>query len=514
MAQHGISTTISKVQGTGNGGRVAQDPNSDLAPYVPSPQNPWDARKASHLMRRAGFGARPEEIPAILSLGVNRTADLLLTPAQVQLQEFGVQVLPHGEILYLANDLNAQRAQWLHHMATTLYPLQEKMVLFWSDHFSVGAENGNYAPLLPGLNNLLRRHALGSFRQMLIDVTKNPAMLFWLDNNVNGRLVGTTPTINENYGRELLELYTMGVNAGYTQADVVQVSRCLSGMSTVDITISNQYLYRPTWHVAGTKQVSFGSGPNGDQPTTIPAGTGETELDYLLDNAILRFKPTAEYMVTKIWEYFVEANPYPALVTELANRFRASGYNIRSLMSIVLRSSYFFSDQAIGALVKNPVEYVVGAIRNLNLQFGGLTSYTTIGPRLETMGYPLLRYSNPSGLADGVAWIDSSTMMARANFANELTMVNPGNLGARFDYGREILIHNLTTAQAVVDKYLDILVGGNVPAPVREQLYDFMNRTDAGYEPFRFTQGVGGKVSEKVRGLVHLILALPEYQIN
>src|SRR5688572_7749376 len=107
MAQHGIAATLTNVRGTGNGGgQVSQDPNSDLAPYVPSPQNPWDARKAAHLMRRAGFGARPEEIAAILSLGVDRTIDLLLTPAQVQLQESGVQVLPHGEILYIAGDLN------------------------------------------------------------------------------------------------------------------------------------------------------------------------------------------------------------------------------------------------------------------------------------------------------------------------------------------------------------------------------------------------------------------------
>jgi uncharacterized protein (DUF1800 family) len=471
-------------------------------------------------MRRAGFGARPEEIAAILSLGVDRTIDLLLTAGQVQLQESGVQVLPHGEVLYIAGDLNHQRAQWLHHMATTLYPLQEKMVLFWSDHFSVGAENANYTPLLPQLNNVLRRHALGSFRQMLIDVTKNPAMLFWLDNNVNGRLVNSVPTINENYGRELLELYTMGVNAGYTQADVVQVSRVLSGMSTVDLGFSNQYLYRPTWHVTGTKQVSFGSGPNGDQPTTIPAGTAETELDFLLDNAILRFKPTAEYMVTKVWEYFVEQGPSPALVTELANRWRSTGYNIRALMSIVLRSSYFFSDAAIGALVKNPVEYVVGVIRNLNMPFAGTQSFITMGLRIETMGYPLLRYSNPSGLADGVAWIDSSTVIARANFANELSATAAGSLGAQFQtaWMREIATHGLSSATAIVDHYLNVLVGGNVPGTVRDQLLDFMNRIDAGYEPFRMFNPNGtlntAKINEKVRGLVHLILALPEYQIN
>jgi hypothetical protein len=139
--------------------------------------------------------------------------------------------------------------------------------------------------------------------------------------------------------------------------------------------------------------------------------------------------------------------------------------------------------------------------------------YQTMGLRIEVMGYPLLRYSNPSGLADGTAWIDSSTVMARANFANELTQIaNAGiGLGPNFPYTREVVLHKLRTAQAIVDHYLGILVGGEVPIAVRELLYDFMNRVDTGYEPFRLTTA---KLNEKVRGLVHLILSLPEYQIN
>src|SRR5688572_2655998 len=95
------------------------DPGADLAPYAPTPQDPWDERKARHLLRRAGFGGRPEEIEAVLAIGVDRTIDLLLTPSNTQLQEFGAQVLPHGEVLNL-NNLDAQRAQWLYHMVTTL----------------------------------------------------------------------------------------------------------------------------------------------------------------------------------------------------------------------------------------------------------------------------------------------------------------------------------------------------------------------------------------------------------
>jgi hypothetical protein len=498
MAQQGIVGKVRGRRGAGRkGGSIASDPNYDLAPFVPSPQTPWDARKAAHLIRRAGFGARPEEIPAVLSLGVDRTVDLLLTPSLAQLPGFGSQVLPHGEVLDLTYDLTSQRGQWLYEMVNTSYPLKEKMVLFWHDHFSVGAEVAqNQGPLLIPHLNIFRRHGLGSFREMLVDVTKDPAMLYWLDNNVNGRLVNNVPTINENYGRELLELYTMGVHGGYTQQDVVQVSRCLTGHSTTGL---NTYQYIPTWHVTGNKTVLG---------RTVPGGTGDTELAYLLDQVILPWPATAEYIVSKLWAFFVSEQPYPALITELANRFRSSNFNIRAVMSIILRSNYFYSDLAIGELVKSPVEYVVGAIRNLNLP---IVNYRSLGLTIENIGWSLMRYSNPSGLKDGVAWIDSQTLIHRANFANNATMVANSPIGSRFDPAREIVLNNLQSAEAIVDHYLQILVGGTVPAAVRQNLYDFMHRVDTGYQPFNFS---ANKVSQKVRGLAHLILSLPEFHQN
>jgi hypothetical protein len=472
------------------------DPAADLAPFVPSASDPFDERKAAHLMRRAGFGARPEELPAIVALGVDRTVDLLLIPSTAGLRSYGAQVLPHGEVLDLNYDVAAQRAQWLSEMVHGFYPLKEKMALFFSDHFSVGVETTQASPLLIPHVNIFRRHGLGSFRQMLIDVSRDPAMLYWLDNYLNGVVRGGVPVINENYGREVLELYTMGVNGGYTQADVVEVSKCLSGWGVDGY---NTYLYTASRHVTGPKTV-LGQ--------TIPS-MGEQEVYYLFDNVILPWPATAEYMVRKIWEYFVAPAPSPALVTELANRFRADKFNLRSLMSTILRSRYFYSDAAIGTLVKNPVEFVIGAMRGTNTS---VNSYRTLSARIVAMGYPLLRYTNPFGLEDGDAWLDSSTIVARANFANELTQVSTtAGFQNRFDPAREIVRANLTTSNAIVDHFLRILLPVEPPQAVRTALYDFMNRVDTGVVPFTFTPA---KISEKVRGLVHLILALPEYQLN
>ena len=495
MSQHGKTATQGVAQAIAPGSGALADPNFDLAPWSPSGTDVWDRAKAAHLMRRAGFGARPEEIDAIVALGLDRTVDLLLTTPTSGLQEYGTQVLPTGEVLNLTYDLASQRGQWLNEMANTPYQLREKMVLFLTDHFSVGSEVINDVPLKLPHANIFRRHGLGSFRQMLIEVTADPAMLLWLDNNINGRLVNGVPTINENYAREIMELYTMGVNGGYTQNDVVQAARCLSGWT---LTGNNRFFYNASWHVTGNKTV-LGS-------TILSAGQQEV---YSLIDVLLAWPATAEYMVTKVWKFFVSENPYPALVTELAKRWRADGFNFRALMNIVLRSNYFFSSAARRVLIKNPVEFVINAIRNTATP---IYRFVNLGQRVQDMGWSLLRYSNPAGYDDGTYWISTQAMIARCNFAAELTQVS-GTAGVwpRFDPAREVVRMNLQTAEEIVDHFLGILVDGDVPPQVRYSLYDFMNRADRGSDPFVLTPA---KINEKVRGLVHLILSLPEYQMN
>jgi uncharacterized protein (DUF1800 family) len=462
-----------------------------LAPFEPSSSRPWDRRLAAHLLRRATFGAR-DELDAVVQIGVQRAVDLLLQPAQAQLQELGSQVLPHGEILDLSYDLTSQRAQWLYEMVNGSSPLRERMTLFWHDHFSVGSKTPDSVPLLLRHVNVLRRHALGSFRDLLLDVTRDPAMLHWLDNRVNG--VGGK--VNENYGREVLELYTMGAQAGYTQTDVYECARCLSGWTLDGL---NACRFDPALHLTGNKVV-LGK--------TI-ASAGEQELFDLVDNAILPWPRTAEYLVGKIWRYFVSPNPDPDVIAELATRFRASGFHIGQLMDSIFRSNAFYDDSVIGMLVKSPVEFVAAALRGTDTR---ITSYRELGKRVAAMGLPLLRYGNPAGLDEGIGWLNSTTVLARNNFADELTrMSTTYGVQNRFDPNAQVLTHNLTTAEQIVDRYLDMLVGGQVPAAVRYSLYDFMNYVDSGWEPFVVTQG---KLTQKVRGLVHLILSLPEFQIN
>ncbi len=470
---------------------IAPDPYSDLAPFVATAKNPWDPAKAAHLMRRAGLGASPEEIPTIVQQGMHASVDKLLAVTTSGLQETGQIRLPNGELLRLSSRSFGATHQWLHELATTKQPLKEKMALFWSDHFSVGTKDRRHEALLVRHINVFRKHGLGRFHDLLVAVTRDPAMLWWLDNNVNGQPEHGRPKINENYGRELLELYTLGVNAGYTQKDVREAAKCLTGWSTGAI---DQFAYKPAWHVPGRK--SF-------LGTTI-LSNGQREVHDLLDT-ILGHPAAARFLVTKIWKYFVSETPYPQLIEVLADKWRKSGYDIKFLMSTIFRSNYFYSSRSIKTLVKNPVEVYAQATRALHVKW---RFYLYADRGLAAMGYRLMDYSDPSGYRDGIAWIDEMAIIARANFANDATQMG---FKATFDPNREISRLNLSTAKAIVDHYLRVLGVDNVPANTRSVLYLFMDLVDTGRQKFTLTPA---KINEKVRGLVHLALSLPEYSIN
>lgn len=516
-AMQGIGSSTARQTGkAAPTGGTAQSANSavvELEPWVPSAADPFDEAKAAHLMRRAGFGASPEERKTLARVGVHRTVDLLTIPSNWPLQEWGTQILPTGEILNLHSNLTHQRAQWIHEAVFTHYPLKEKMALFWHDHFSVGIVGGITVPLQLPHVNIFRRHGLRKFRDMLVEVSRDPAMLFWLDNRING--AGRRQRINENYGRELLELYTMGEGAGYTQGDVVEASKCLAGWS---LRYYNKFWYNPAFARAG-------AGVKTVLGNRI-ANANQEQDGYQLIDVLLRQKATAEYITGKIWSYFVAERPpasapteqklWDDIIVELGQRFMEVGYDIRMLMSVILRSKYFFSDRAIGKLVKNPMEYVIGTMRNLDSPFVG--RYATVGFRIEQMGLPLFRYSNPSGLDDGQAWIDSQAVINRSNFADDFTRTSTtANFRVRWNPMTVIARHNLTSKALIIDHFLGALVGP-VPAQVRANLSEFMDYYDGTssrvYRPYDALPTNSQYRVSKVRGLVQLILALPEYNIN
>ncbi|MEZ5988183.1 MAG: DUF1800 domain-containing protein [Planctomycetota bacterium] len=452
------------------------------------------------MFRRAGFGATAAELSGALAIGVDRTIDTLLVAPGWPIPSQGVFMLPNtGEIVNM-NQTNGQIGAWLYLMQNSPFPLTEKLCLFWHDHFATGINKVQYANMMGDQINIFRRFGLRSFRSLLIEVSKDPAMLYWLDNRLS-----TKAKPNENYAREVFELYSMGVTGPYTENDVQEAARALTGFTA----IYGYSYFNANNHDTGVKTILGKQLNNG-------AGTaGAKDLEDLVD-IILGTPATSKYMVRKIWEYFVYENPSQAFIDQLAARWVQDKYDVRALMETIFRSKAFFSSRSMGGLVKNPVEYMVGALRNL----GEVNvNYSRVAARMTPL-YALLNYDNPSGLPDGIAWIDSQALLNRANYGRDV--VQQRNSYIRFlfsgmpylppfDVAKVIADNKLDTPTKIVDWFLDALVAVPVPAAVRTNLITFMT-SDNGTTSFQWNEA--SHAQRKGAGLIHLILALPEAQMN
>ena len=342
-----------------------------------------EAVQTGHLLRRAGFAPSPTELSAASSAGVDATLDRLLHPEQV-------------DDSVLANALSAQafdlsaiadlRRWWLLRMAGTKRPLVEKMTLFWhgvltSDARKVGRGNYMYTQ-----NEFLRAHALGSLRDLLIGISKDGAMLRFLDGHGSNK---AHP--NENYAREFMELFTMGVG-NYTQEDVTAAARALTG-----------------WYVT-TEVVGFLPNAHDSGVKTFLGHTGNLGLTDVVD-IVLAHPATPHYLARRMWTFFAYPDPSDADLAPVIGAFHSSKANIASMVEAVFRSPAFFSAKAYRALVKSPVELVAGLARQLALPIGIEAS-----PATEAMGQALFAPPSVAGWPGGPAWLSTGAWMARMRY--------------------------------------------------------------------------------------------------
>jgi uncharacterized protein (DUF1800 family) len=342
-------------------------------------------------------------------------------------------------------------------------------------------------------------------RDLLVGVSRDPAMLHWLDNWLN---TATLP--QENYGREIMELFSMGVDGGYTEQDVKAAARAFTGW-TLQHEFSNVYVFDSSQHDYGPKQFLGVNIQN-------PAPHGERDgLDVI--ERILQQPATARYLVRKLVEYFVLKDPDQGVVDLLAVQFAQTDYDLRDLMSTILRSNLFYGPAAMRSLVKSPMEHMIGAMRSLGVstvRYGGISRQNNrglpngLGDRVFRMGFDLLNYGDPSGVAEGTTWINSLSVIERGNAMMDLTRTRNSEIAAIMDPMQEINRVGLTTADQVVDHYLRVLVDDDVPAEVRQNLKTYMVTRDNA-QPFVFSVSDPNAVNIKVRGVIHMIMLLPEY---
>src|SRR5947209_7509927 len=245
-------------------------------------------------------------------------------------------------------------------------------------------------------NKTLRKYALGKFRPFLLDMSRDPAMLIWLDSNSN--IKGKA---NENYAREVMELFSLGVG-NYTETDIREAARAFTGWHTED----DAFEFNRRWHDDGKKTVLGQTGNwNGDDVVRI----------------LLAQKACAAFLVGKLYSFLISEaqEPPKALLAPLAEALRKSDYDLAACVRTILSSRLFFSEHAYRQRIKSPVEFVLGAVKAVT---EGAVPQLVLVPRLEAMGQPLFAPPNVKGWQGGRAWLNTSTVLARQNFAQALAM--------------------------------------------------------------------------------------------
>jgi len=371
-------------------------------PWTPTADEPWNRKWAAHLFRRAAFGATPAEIDRALTEGFPKTLERLLAGAPDASDLADVFSEAGGFFDEPAN----LRIWWLYVMLEGGHPLREKLTLFWHNHFATSYAKIRSTKLMFEQNVTLRKHALGKFRPFLLDMSKDTAMLVWLDSNRN--VVGAP---NENYAREVMELFSLGVG-NYTEKDIQEAARAFTGWHH-DPGVT-AFENNPSLHDDGQKTVLGQKG----------AWAGADIIRICCDQPAC-----AKFLVGKLYAFLVSETPPPkGLLTPLEDRFRNSDYNIADLVKAMLGSQIFFSAHAYHKRVKWPVEYALESCRAVT---PGRVPLADLVAPLAKMGQVLFAPPNVKGWRTGTDWLNSATLLARNNFAETVALGEWSRQGSR-----------------------------------------------------------------------------------
>jgi uncharacterized protein (DUF1800 family) len=480
-------------------------------------------QEIEHLLRRAGFGATEEEISDYARLGFlsfTHLAGLLLNFAEIpdDVDSFigtpgYVGITARSGFQPNVNIVDA-RQRWLFRMVHSKRPLQEKMALFWHNHFATayskisgdaGAEEATRmlaakpsedAGGVTGQLELFREHALGNFRDLLVAVAQDPAMLYWLDGRTNFR---NQP--QENFARELMELFTMGVGT-FAETDVYAGARVFTGWNTARPGTGAArrivFGYNGAQHDTGPKEFTFPIYPGGSR--TIPARSAGAGMQDGLDliDAVVRHPATGPRLARKLYGFFINEvdPPDEALVGEVSNLYYARGYEIEPMVRRLILSTQFRDPANYYKRYSWPVEFVVRALKEVG--WNGFSVNDALTP-LVNMGQQLFEPPDVNGWELGRGWFSSGAMLARMNFAAQLTTNQKFNL-------RDAFRGHVDSPDAVVGHALDRLTPQPYSSSGHAALVDYAHAGGA-------WTGSDAQLATKAAGVVHLIVGSGEYQL-
>ena len=469
-----------------------------------------------HLLRRIGFGASPGEVEQYTELGYPASLNRLINYESVHdgvdalIGSPGFVALTINGAFSPATNIGHARQRWLFRMVHSERPLQEKMTLFWHNHFAtafskvagtLGNADGTRAMAAkasesgaasPGQIELFRQHAVGNFRTLMTAVAKDVAMLVWLDGRTN---VKARP--QENFARELMELFTMGVGH-YTEADVVTGARVFTGWNMIRQGGVNAFFYNAAQHDTTAKEFTFPIYPNGSR--VIPArsaAAGMQDGQDLIDAAV-RHPATGPRLARKMYAFFVNEVDAPDenLIAGMAADFYRGGFEIKPMLIRLFTSPQFVNPENRFKRYSWPAEFVARAIKEMG--WSGFSVNSAINP-MVTMGQQLFEPPDVAGWELGPAWFTSGAMLARMNFAAQLAT------NQKFEL-RNAARQEARTPEGLVSWAVDRMTAASFPSDSYNALLDYARAGGS-------WTGSDNQLATKASGLAHLIVGSGEYQL-
>jgi uncharacterized protein (DUF1800 family) len=478
--------------------------------------NQWNYVTAAHLLNRAGFGGRPAEIEAAVKLGHTKTVERLINfesepeasanpdwakadPEKFKrLREYRDaepekrKEMQRMEQREQRERLVELRQWWLQRMASGRRPLQEKLTLCWHGHFATSAQKVKDTYLMWRQNDIFRRNAAGNWLVMLEQVSKDPAMLLWLDQAQSRK-----QHPNENFAREVMELFALG-EGNYTERDVTEAARAFTGWSYERG--AQEFTFRPPAHDPGTKYI-LGQAGN---------FKGEDVLRMIANQP-----QSARFISAKLWRFFAEDNPPPAIVNILAGQLQASKLELRPLLRTMFMSEAFYAPTIIRNQVKSPTQWLISSVRLLERE---LPPPQIAMNSMRTLGQELFTPPNVKGWDGGLAWITTNNLLSRYNMSAYLVMgenpmlprpgkgKKPVRRERRFRPGVATDVMNIfseeerSTKPKLVAALERRFIQGPLKDRQRKALVDYLD-------------GLGSLDEEDILHAVRLVMSTPEFQL-
>lgn len=452
----------------------------------------WTLAAAAHLSRRAGFGGTPAEIDGLYAMGLEGSVSHLVDYEAISTSAYESSLAARGYNLQRISGLQ----QWfMDRMALSPRPLEEKMTYFWNLHWTSGIAKVRGETLLLNQNQTERQYAMARFDDLVVKISQDPAMLVWLDNTTNR--VGRP---NENYARELMELFCLGIGH-YTEEDVRELARALTGWAVANYNRDTEYnaatfVDRPQFHDTGSKTI-LGQTGNFD---------GYDAIDIILNLTDGSGSVSGRFLGAKLWAFFAGTYAPESVVDALQQVYASTGHSVREVVRTIFLHSEFYEAHTVKTWVRSPVEYAVASVRMLE----GVSDFSAAANALPGMGQVLFNPSDAKGWDWGTAWMNTGSLFSRVSVANTLAS-NRGTTGTRFDPEAILAGSDASTAEKVVDLVAARLNVDDVSSDIRAAWIDYMNRNDDG--TLGAWTNTPANVDKKVRGLVHVLLTSPAFQL-